>query len=262
MIRIIPLAGALLASACWCTALASDPTANPFAQMQDVQDEIVELQAAQTTFRAIHRPRQGGKARGSIVLLHDGMTNADSLEVIRPLRLAMADAGWDTLSLQLPGGYRDEPPGAWLARREAIDARLQAGLDWLQSRAQTARVVIGLGESGSVAVRRAARQSTQIQALVVISYPIDSAAEKDDLEALRRLAMPTLDLYAERDTAAVQASAAMRRQVALDGQLTAYRQAVVAGATPGFGGLEEPLVSDVRAWLAANVPGASADRSP
>ncbi|MCG8434202.1 MAG: alpha/beta hydrolase family protein, partial [Gammaproteobacteria bacterium] len=63
---------------------------------------LVRLDVGGGDFVAIHLVPQRLPARGAVLLLHDPWGNADSPEVTRPLRRGLAQAGWETLALQLP----------------------------------------------------------------------------------------------------------------------------------------------------------------
>lgn len=260
MTQIMPASALLALSLLGLPALA-DLSADQrlAAEMRtatELQGELVELEAQGTTFVAIHRPLQQGGRRGAIVLLHDQAGNPDSPEVLRPLRLALAEAGWDTLSLQLPSAARGAPRGAWMGRRPTIEARLRAGLDWFKARGLRDQVIIALGDSGSAALQAAAGdRPPELRALVLISLALQAGGEAADAAALRDLDVPLLDIYAERDTPSVVQGAASRKGIALQAQEGGYRQMTIPGAVAGFAGLEASLVHAVRAWLAANAAG-------
>ncbi len=220
-------------------------------QATEIQGEVIQLELEDGPFTAIHLRHQRGEGRGGIVLLHDQGSSADSYEVIRPLRLGLARSGWDTLALELPAAHRSEKASDWRSRQSVIQARLQAGLDWLTGRGQTTRVVIAMGDTGSIALEIAsAVPPGELQAMVLVSTAIepgDTAA----LAALEKLKLPILDIHAERDRTAVVATAATRRAAAEKGGNQGYRQRTLPGSTAGFHRQEAALVAEIRAWLAA-----------
>jgi hypothetical protein len=263
------LASAFLAlSLVACSASAANLPAeqrleSEFARGDKPQGEVIELQAGGEGFAAIHQPHAQTERRGAILLLHDRSSNADSIEVIRPLRLGLAAAGWDTLSVQLPVAYPGESRSVWLDRASAIEARLKAGLDWLTARAMQPRAVIAVGDSGPLLVQYAsAEPPDRVRALVLISTRIEADDAVGNLATLGKLQQPLLDVFAERDTAAVRENAAARRQAATAGRIPAYRQITVPGALPGYAGLDDSLVASVRAWLAANAAGDAREQTP
>lgn len=226
---------------------------NAISNAETLRGTVIRLQAEGAEFIAIHQPRQHSEPRGGIVLLHDQAGNADGLEVIRPLRLGLADAGWDTLSLQLPAGYRDVDSRDWRARQGAITARLKAGLDWLKSRDIQTQAVIAQGDSGIIALLfGAAAPPPELQAIVVISTSLGNTLPEADIESLKSSALPLLDVYAERDIEPVLRSAPARRQLFDDSKSPNRRQIVITGATPGFFDTQSELLVRIRAWLATS----------
>ncbi len=199
-------------------------------------------------------PTSGARGGARSLLLHDPAHNADSHAVIRPLRLGLAEAGWDTLSLQLPTPYPGETHQAWLARSPSIAARIRAGLDWLKQQGQLNQVLLAEGGS-SAALLQFASQGTpaELQALVLISPPLEQGSA--GLSALGEVKLPLLDVYAERDLAVVRDGADLRRRAAQGSPDTRYRQRMVAGAVADYPGLQDALLATVRSWLAATAEG-------
>ena len=229
------------------------------AQGADIQGSVVELTGANGPFLAIHRPQQRGEGRGGVVLLHGRASSADSLEVIRPLRLGLAEAGWDTLALQLPPAYGYETAADWQARAAPIQARLQAGLAWLKGRELRKQIIVAHGESGAIALDFAASEAPpELQALVLVSATSAAPGGADDRAALGRLELPVLDIHAQRDPAAADAAAARHRAASN----LAYRRVVITGALPDFRATADTLLARIRAWLAAQADGRAIDRAP
>lgn len=221
----------------------------------DLDGEVVTLSGGDRSFIAIHRPQSRDQALGAVVLLHGPGTNANSHEVIRPLRIGLSQAGWDTLSVQLPATYPGARPAAWLDNAEQINAALQAALDWLKQRRQLNQVVLTVGASGRIALRHAASAApAELQAAVLVSASADFA-DPADADMLGTLKLRVLDVYAERDRPTVTGTAMARKRAARKAGATRYDQRTVAGAIRGFRAHEAQLLATVRAWLQANVAG-------
>jgi len=229
---------------------ASDRLAMGLPASGELRGELVELQDGAAGFLAILQPRQRGKARGGVILLHDRGTSANSLEVIRPLRLGLAEAGWDTLSLRLSlagGGQADEA---------TVVARLRSGLDWLKSREPSRLVVIALGDSAAAALAYASQgPPPELRALVLISAADDPQTPGSTESPLAQVRLPVLDVYAERDHRAVLDAVARRRGVASGNPEISYAQGPIVGASGGFFGVEDGLLSRIRGWLASRPEG-------
>ena len=224
-------------------------------EAQDLDGEVVELAAGETPFVAIHRAQTRDTTTGSVVLLHGRGTNANSHGVIRPLRIGLSEHGWDTLSVQLPQVRAGARGGAWLDNADAIEARLQAALDWLTQRERLNQVIVALGGSAPVALRFVAgRDPKSVRALVLVSVNSEFSADTDR-QALADLGRPLLDVFAERDTIPVTDGAPARLRVAREAGAKGYTQRQIAGATLDFPGQEAQLLAVIRSWLNANAPG-------
>ena len=63
--------------------------------------EVITLDADGDPFAAVEMSPSGAP-RGAVILMHGRGFHADWPENIGPLRVGLTDAGWHTLSLQLP----------------------------------------------------------------------------------------------------------------------------------------------------------------
>jgi len=250
----------ILSAATLAEPVTSDRLASGLLPSGDTRGEIIELDADGGSFIAIFQSSGRDQSHGGIILLHDQGTSANSLELIRPLRLGLSQAGWDTLSLQLPSTPRDRVRAASKSRRTIILGRLQAGLAWLKARKSLNQVVVAQGDSGGPALKFASEKPPrELRALVLLSSPVEPAEADGAADALIRIRLPVLDIYAERDHYAVLDAAQARRNAAAGREDKQYRQAKVPGAVPGFFGLEDSLLSRVRGWLAVNAKGDAID---
>jgi hypothetical protein len=217
-----------------------------------VVGQPVTLQVGGRAVPALYRAHQGAAARGAVLLLPAPGDDADAAGLVRALRLGLPDAGWDTLSLQLPTYFPSDSPARWLERHGALQAHILAGSTWLRERGRSDQVLLGIGPSGHAAVAFAAGSPPdRLQALALIGTAIESgSAAADQLAELR---LPVLDLYAERDRSDVLDTLAVRRQAAVDN--SAFRQRIVPGTDDRFTGSLGAVVAAVRAWLATNAGG-------
>ena len=64
--------------------------------------EVISLDAAGQAFVAVEMASQTDSTRGVVILLHGRGFHADWPENIGPLRVGLSEAGWHTLSVQMP----------------------------------------------------------------------------------------------------------------------------------------------------------------
>lgn len=247
--RSIALAG-LLACGTWvCTEPAASSVEPDWQNAADLDGEAIELAAGDRPFVALHRTARSAEPLGAVIILHGRGTHADSLEVIQPLRIGLSEAGWDTLSVQLPTVFASEDRSVWSDQSAAIRARLDAALAWLKPRDLPKLAVIALGDSAGVTVGYATPGlPPAVKALVLISVPDDFSGQAQR-DALAKVDLPILDIFAERDLAPVIETAQARQQAASAAGLADYTQRTLTGARSGFRHVEGQLVAAVRAWL-------------
>lgn len=252
---LIPALAALVIAAPAGGDLATDrQVAVDLARGRHLLGQVVELQAAGQPLRALHRPSQRPVARGAVILLHGPRNTVDGVRVIRPLRLGLAEAGWETLSLQLPSALPTEPEAAWLARNPGLAEQIAAAVKWLAGRGQRNQVVLAEGASAAASLRYAAAgPAREVTGLVIVSSRF--GATTGELETLSKLELPLLDLVAEHDAAGVLETTAARQRALANRERADYARREVTGANPGFARVETALLATVRAWLASRVDG-------
>jgi hypothetical protein len=232
------------------------------SQIQDaiLEGEPVWLQAGEVRFLAIYTPASTPETRGAAVLLHGSDAHPDWADVIYPLRTRLPEHGWATLSIQLPVTAPDAPAGDWQANLPLAAPRIAAAAAWLKTQHNILNQVL-IGHS--LGARMGAEYlgglhgapDTVFRAFVAIGLTA-RPAEPDDsvLKALSQIRLPILDLYGQRDFGGVTQSADARKRAGLaaatDGFTPDYSQVQAPGADHFFRGLDDLLVSRVRAWLA------------
>jgi len=221
-------------------------------QLRDglLSGEALELSADGRPFLAIDTPASGEPVRGAVILLHGMGAHPDWPEVIHPLRVELAEAGWRTLAIQLPVLANDANREAYAALFPDALARIQAAIGFLQEAGATGIAIVGhsLGAAmGAAFVAQKGEGDGSLKAFVGIGMPAGSEA------SLARITLPVLDLYGAQDLDGVRASAPRRRGAAREAGNTRYRQSEIPGADHFFTGLDATLVSRVDAWLRRQV---------
>lgn len=204
-----------------------------------VVGQPVELALASgREFLAIHT--EAPKARAAVIVVH-GMGLHPDWGLVQRLRGALPEAGYATLSVQMPVLAASARPEDYPPTFAQATERLRAAEAWLRSRGHRAIAVVahslGARMSNHYLV---ATPRPQIAAWVAIGM-------SGELTQPERLALPVLDLYGERDLPAVL-SAAPRRAEALR-RLPASSQVQVSGADHFFIDHEQQLIQWVRRFL-------------
>lgn len=182
-----------------------------------------------------------------VVLLAHGMGVHPDYGLTHALRIALADAGFATLAIQMPvlpisvGPYAYEALVMDEARR-----RLEVGVRWLEAKGYRGHIaLVSHGLGSRMANLYAADSGSSLSAWVAISM----MALYERLDQVR---IPVLDLYAEHDSPEVLERAAARR-AAVAGLPTA-RQTVIQAAGHEFEAREKEVARVVREFLDAVEP--------
>ncbi|MGM0413220.1 MAG: DUF3530 family protein [Pseudomonadota bacterium] len=206
---------------------------------------VVELDAGGETLAAIARAPDRPRARGGVLLLAGAGEHANAAGTVGPLRRGLADAGWLTLAIASTGD------------REANDARIRAGLDWLVERLEQdgGRPFLVLGGSGHGAAATATWLAENrdgepaVGALVAVNALVASGEEGEAvLRALQALEVPVLDIYGDAGRREVVTTAEERARRARAGGNDAYRQDRLQGLVD-FRRNPSMLNTRVAGWL-------------
>jgi len=186
--------------------------------------------------------RAGAKsARGAVVLVHGLGMNPD-YGVIGSLRTRLADAGYTTLSIQMPVLAAGEPaeryPGLFA---EAAD-RIGAAVAWLQAKKYRRIVLV----SHSMGARMANHYLGRHPAAPVAAW-IALGISSGEFEPGTAGRVPIFDIYAENDLPAVLAGAPERAKVLA--RVPGSRQAMVYGADHYFARKEKELATLIEMLL-------------
>jgi len=214
-----------------------------------LEGKAVWLQEGPHSFLALLRENRGERRFGGVILLHDRGAHADWRAVIAPLRHHLADAGWDSLSLQMPIEEGDPLSAGKLP--DDASPRIRAAIGYLRGRQPDLLVLIGHGEGALRALAYLRTQPTPpVSGLVAIGLPVPPGkAGEAVIDAIAGLDLPLLDLYGSQDLPEVVESAASRQGAARRNGRENYRQERVLGAGHDFSGLQQSLVQRVGAWL-------------
>ena len=206
--------------------------------------DAVYLQLA-TGRRFLALYQKAAKPRAGIVIVHGPGAHPD-WSLVHTLRTALAQAGYATLSVQMPIAADNARPEDYAALMPEAAARIAAAVAFLHAAGleRVALISHSLGSRMADAyVTRTPR--APIDAWVVISLPGTFADPT-------RLHFPVLDIYGENDVPAVTQNAAAR--AAAIHLLRGAAQVVVAGAGHLFDGYFDRLTAHVRTFLDRTFP--------
>ncbi len=234
-------------------ALASD-----FAKEQRWADQIVDylidgevewLTVDKHKILAIYTESEVSPATGAAIIIHGSGVHPNWEEVILPLRTALPENGWSTLSIQMPVLANDANYSDYADVFHEVAPRIQAAINNLQQKNIKNIVIIShsLGSTMS-AYYFASSKNTPVKLFIAIGMPGDNKDNRmNNLDSLKKIKIPMLDLYGSDDLKPVLESAKNRRQSASHN--TNYSQHVIKNANHFFSGKNPELIKAVTDWL-------------
>lgn len=205
-----------------------------------VTGEAVWLEAPRTQkFLGIYT--EAPNAKGAIILAH-GLGVHPDWGVIGELRTRLAEAGYTTLSVQMPILAAEAPAARYPVLFWEADARFAGALTYLR-RKHYDKIWLVSHSMGSRMANHYVSAHPQVPLAGWISLSISSG----DLGPFKRIKFPVYDVYGERDFEAVL-KGAPKRAATLKG-LRGSSQTMVFGADHFFEKKEKDLVTLIRLLL-------------
>jgi pimeloyl-ACP methyl ester carboxylesterase len=194
---------------------------------------------------------EGDADSGRAVLLVHGIgVHPNWPDVIYPLRAGLLEAGITSLSIQMPILANEAESLEYAPLFAEVPGRIDAAITALQEAGYGSVTLVAHSMGAAMAVYYQAQVPVnRIESLVIIGMS-PGLNGQENIDRLRQLQLPVLDLYGEADLPAVLSSAT-QRAAAGEAAASAYRQQRVAAANHFFQGQESALVQSVLDWLSA-----------
>ena len=213
--------------------------------------ELISLMPGANTFTAVQMTSQTDTTRGGVILLHGRGFHADWPENIGPLRVGLSEAGWHTLSLQMPVLEKSAKYYDYVPILPEVLPRIDAALAHFKAANISPIVLLAHSCGAHMAMLWMEQYADQgIDAFVGIGM-----GATDYQQPMRHpfpfasLKVPVLDLYGELDYPAVHRLAPERLQLINHGGNPLSKQAVATGADHDFSDNSELLIKEVSDWL-------------
>ena len=218
-----------------------------------VVGEPVWLSVRRHKFLALYAPPAQAGNRG-VILIH-GRGVHPAWGFLDNLRTDLADAGYHTLSLQVPILAADAPFGAYGKTFPEAFERIDAGVQYLKTKGVGRVVLLGHSSGAMTAVAYAARRPqapvTGIVAIGLTTFPNGPDTMQPAL-MLKSVRVPVLDIYGGNDLHEVLSYTEARRTAAQAAGNKSYSAVRVADANHFFTDQYEALKKHVLDWLRRN----------
>ena len=210
-----------------------------------VDGEAIKLSDGKIDFLAIETRAEEPKDLG-IIIIHGIGVHPDWAEVIQPLRVKLAESGWNTLSLQMPVLGNDAKPRDYQPLMKEVPARIDAGIRKMAKEGAKKVVIIAHSMGAQMSNYYLAHKKVYKEAQTdtpIVGY-IGIGMNSGNTKYLKKIKIPILDLYGKKDLPGVLESAPMRANASSHNKK--YKQQVVKGANHFFVGKEDQLLEAVK----------------
>mgnify|MGYP001572780623 FL=1 len=219
-----------------------------------VTGEAVRLEANQVKFLALYTKPAAAHSNSAqgVILLH-GRGVHPAWGFIDTLRADLADAGWHTLSLQLPILDVDIKLSEYGKTFPEAFQRIDAGVRYLQERGVKRIVLVGHSSGAMTAVAYATeRPKAALGGIVTIGLTTEPAGNHymQPVLMLEKLRVPVLDVFGSQDLPLVLNNAKARAAAAKKAGNSAYTQVRIKGANHFYTDHYNDLRANLGAWLA------------
>ncbi len=264
MNRILSLGVALqcmvLLVPCWASDVAKEQhSASDLEKEQRWADQIIDqlfdgevvwLTADGIEFLGLYAPA-ASEPKGSVLVLHGIGVHPDWPQVVNPLRVGLSEAGWSTLSVQMPILRNAAESEEYRPLFEEVPQRVEAATRYLQKRGSPPIFLVAHSMGASMAMHYLGGNSDSgISGLVTIGASAGGEGSLDESASqLGAIRLPMLDIYGENDLDPVLTGVATREAVAQASGNDDFGQIEVPGADHFFDGYEQQLLDAVSSWL-------------
>lgn len=212
--------------------------------------EPVTLKDGELEFLAIYTPSATDETGDAAIVMHGLGVHPDWDQVVRPLRTALPERGWSTLSLQMPilaNGVGDDEYAPLFIQ---VPGRIEAGISFLQQQGAKRIVIIAHSLGAAMGSYYLANHHPEsVIGFVGIGMGSSSKPVMDNQTSLKSVNVPVLDIYGENDLGDVVASAEARKKTIESKKVRLSIQEMIPGAGHFFDGKDEILIDEVTVWI-------------
>ena len=220
-----------------------------------IDGDVVSLTAGDHRFMGIYT--ESDDASGVAIILHGRGFHPDWQDTVNPLRVGLAEAGWNTLSIQMPVLDKQAKYYDYLAvfpeALPRIDSAIEYARKSLPGQADTKVVLIAHSCGAHMAmawVEANKNASEKIDAYIGIGMgATDYKQPMTKPFPLAMLTIPVLDVYADNDYPAVLKMAPERLAMINHTGNSQSRQLVITGADHYYINRGEELTRRIIEWL-------------
>jgi predicted esterase len=210
--------------------------------------DAVWLNNGKNDFLSIYLEAEENKGK-SVIVMHGTGVHPNWPQVVQPLRIALAEQNWNTLSIQMPILANDADHLDYAPLYDEVAPRIDAAIKYLKKIGSNDIVLLAHSQGSTMAAYYLTSSKQDIKGFVAIGL---SAFGKDPrmngVKSLEKIYIPVLDLYAKEDLQSILASTQLRVLAAKKAANQNFNQTQIEG-NHFYDGFEDSLVKAVADWI-------------
>ena len=243
---------------CLCCQFSMPVSASDLEREKRLASEIVDsimdgdaefLSAGDHEFLAIYT--EADEPKGGVIIMHGRGFHPDWSDVANPLRVGLAENGWNTLSIQMPVLDKEARFYDYLEIIEEAGPRIEAAIDFLNNQGNEKIILIAHSCSVHMTMDWIDKGLMHdVDAFVGIGMgAVDYQQPMRKPFPLDRIDVPVLDVYGEDEYPAVLKGAPERLALIEKAGNPKSKQMVVPNANHYFTDQGEALLEAIKPWL-------------
>lgn len=240
-------------------ALVASANASDTAKEKRWADQIVDtimtgdavwLMADKHKFLTIYTENSGDISVGGAIIMHGIGIHPNWDTVVLPLRSELPEAGWHTLSIQMPILKNEAEFKDYIPLFPEVAPRINAAVAFLKQKGINNIVLIGHSLGATMGAHYMAHKvDDAIVGFVAIGPSAGRSVEIDYLNSLKKIRHPVLEIYGSQDLPDVINTESAKAKAATSAGLKHYKQIKVDGADHFFMGKNNELITPIKQWM-------------
>lgn len=213
-----------------------------------ITGEAVWLKAGGHKFLGIYTESEGGKSFNGAIVVHGIGVHPNWADVVYPIRTKLPEAGWHTLSLQMPILPNEAKEVDYKPLFPEVAPRINAGIEFLKKKGVKNIVIIAHSMGSAMAGHyMATNPKADIKALVAIGAAgLHFKDNKlDFVQSIKKIKKPIYDISGSEDSPDVLKTKQLKADTAREAGNKNYQQFEIKGANHFLVGKESELVSTI-----------------
>lgn len=213
-----------------------------------IDGEAVWLESGKHKFLGIYTEAADSSKRGAIIM-HGTGVHPNWQQVIQPLRVGLAEQGWNTLSIQMPVLANEAEYTEYAPLYDEVPPRINAAIKYMADQGINQVYLVGHSQGSAMGAFYLRKAPAAVSGFVAVGMSVfDNDPRMNTLTSLQSIRIPILDLYGKDDLEGILKSADSRAKAASKAPNRRYQQKMIAG-NHFFDGEEESLLDSVLGWL-------------